>query len=108
MSVPYIIGIKNDFLRDVNIDVLGDLVIVDIDSGECQVFGYTENVCILEESTSVTKHASEQLEKVAGKVWNWGSKASSIDMGLHKKQKLGVASVIVFVSFVFQAYYSIC
>ena len=101
MSVPYIIGIKNDFLRNVNIDVLGDVIIVDIDSGECQVFGYTDNVCILEETISVMKHASEQLEKVAVKVWNWGSKVSIIDMGLLKKQKLGVASVIVFVSFVF-------
>lgn len=102
--MPYIIGMKKDFLQYVNVDTIGDVIIIDIDSGDYQVVGYTENICIFEETTSVIKHASEKLEKVAAIVWNRGSKSGSIDLGSQEKQKPDVASVDISILFLLQVY----
>ena len=57
---PYIIGIKRHLLRDLKIESIGDVIIIDTDSGECQVVGCIENVDILGDAGSMMKHASEK------------------------------------------------
>lgn len=91
--VPYVIGLKKEFLRNVNMEALGDVIIVDLDVGECQAIGDTETISILEESGSVMKHASQQFGKVVAKVWDWGSKYNGIDIDTNEKHKMGIAAV---------------
>lgn len=67
---PYIIGVRRYLMPKLRMDALGDVLVVDADSGKCELFGNVEILDFIGESGSTLKQATEGLDRMKARAMN--------------------------------------